>query len=80
MINRAKKLEGDLFKSNLLKKNDTSRVFWSTALGYYSIESLYINSIRELEVELLINVLIDKNTSKRIIGNYVLLHRVYMDH
>jgi sugar-specific transcriptional regulator TrmB len=66
LINRAKNLETDLFKSNLLKKNDTSRVFWSTALGYYSIESLYINSIRELEEELLINVLIDKNTSKRI--------------
>lgn len=66
LINKAKKLESDLYKSNLMKKSETSRIFWSTALGYISIESLYINSIKELEEELLINVFLDDNTVKRL--------------
>lgn len=66
LINKAKKIESDLYKSNLMKKGETSRVFWSTALGYISIESLYINSIKELEEELLMNVFIDDNTVKRL--------------
>ncbi len=66
LINIAKKLESDLYKSDLMKRSETSRVFWSTALGYISIESLYINSIKELEEELLINVSLNPNSVKRL--------------
>ncbi|MFX0071052.1 MAG: TrmB family transcriptional regulator [Candidatus Hermodarchaeota archaeon] len=66
LINKAKKLETQLYKSNLVGIKESSRIFWSTALGYYAIESLYLRCFRELEEELLLTIYLNRKTVKRI--------------
>ena len=64
LIDNAKKLESDLYNSKILVKTEPTKIFWSTALGPPSIQSLFIKHIDELQEELLVNIFISKITMK----------------
>lgn len=64
LIDNAKKLESDLYNSKIMVKTEPSKIFWSTALGPPSIQSLFIKHIDELQEELLVNIFISKITMK----------------
>ncbi|MBD3338395.1 MAG: hypothetical protein GF353_04770 [Candidatus Lokiarchaeota archaeon] len=66
MTNQAKELESHLFDSNSAIKNKSSRIFWSTAFGNFSIETLYLKSIVESSEEILINLYLNKKTIRRL--------------
>ncbi|MHA1377420.1 MAG: TrmB family transcriptional regulator [Candidatus Helarchaeota archaeon] len=62
LSNQAKYLESKLHKSELIVKEDTSKIFWSTAFGWRSVFDLYIKKFTEVQEELLMTGFIDNNT------------------
>lgn len=64
LSDQAKILESKLHKSNFMVKQDSSRIFWSTAFGWKSVFDLYLKKFSELQEELLMTGFIDKNTIK----------------
>jgi sugar-specific transcriptional regulator TrmB len=64
LYNQAKILESQLHKTNYLVRQDSSKIFWSTAFGYPDIFSLYLNNFEDLQDELLMTGFINENTIK----------------
>ena len=64
LVNQAKNLEANVYKSNLFIKKDTSKVFWSTAFDLRSMFSLYNRRSSELKEELLVTGFVNENTFK----------------
>jgi len=64
LFDQAKILESKLFESEFLIKQDSSKIFWSTAFGVPAIFSLYINNFNDLQEELLMTGFLNENTIK----------------
>ncbi|MFX1260062.1 MAG: TrmB family transcriptional regulator [Promethearchaeota archaeon] len=64
LYNQAKRIESNLYNSNSLIDLISSRLFWSTAYGTHSIESLYIRKFTELKEELILTGFLNRNTIK----------------
>ncbi len=64
LTNQAKNLESQLKNSKLFTKEDSSRIFWSTAFGWKSVFDLYLKKFSEMQEELLMTGFIDNNTIK----------------
>ncbi|MFW9902068.1 MAG: TrmB family transcriptional regulator [Candidatus Thorarchaeota archaeon] len=62
--NKAKLLESELYKSDVLIHKEPSKIFWSTTYGTKSILSLYVKHISEAKHEIIFNEFINKNTVK----------------
>lgn len=64
LFDQAKILESKLYESEFLIKQDSSKIFWSTAFGVPAIFSLYINNFNDLQEELLMTGFLNENTIK----------------
>ena len=64
LIEQAKILENKILDSNVLPKEESSRVFWSTAFGTASSFALYSKRFKELQEELLMTGFINEKTPK----------------
>ncbi len=64
LINQAKELETRIYNSDLLIKQEPSKIFWSTAYGLQSIMALYVKRINELEEELIMTGFLNEYTLK----------------
>ncbi|MHA1301673.1 MAG: TrmB family transcriptional regulator, partial [Candidatus Helarchaeota archaeon] len=64
LFNQAKFLESRLQKSKFMVKEDTSKIFWSTAFGWRDVFDLYVKKFNEAQYELLMTGFINENTLK----------------
>ena len=64
LYNQARNLESTFYNSNAFIRNETSKIFWSTVYGKYSIGYVYNKHLKELQEELLMIGFIDNNTIK----------------
>ena len=64
LYNQAKFMEEKLQNLESTRKFDSSKIFWSTAYGIHSIESLYIRNVKESKEELLLTGFLNQNTKK----------------
>ncbi len=64
LYDQAKILESKLYDSDFLIKQDSSKIFWSTAFGVPEIFSLYKNNFNDLKEELLMTGFLNENTIK----------------
>jgi len=64
LFDQAKILESKLYESEFLIKQDSSKIFWSTAFGVPAIFSLYMNNFNDLQEELLMTGFLNENTIK----------------
>lgn len=64
LYNQAKFMETRLQNLNSSTNLASSKIFWSTAYGMHSIESLYIRNFSELKKELLLTGFLNQNTIK----------------
>ncbi|NHI94840.1 MAG: TrmB family transcriptional regulator [Candidatus Lokiarchaeota archaeon] len=64
LIDQAKILENKIMNSNILVKEESTRVFWSTAFGTTPSFSLYSKRFKELQNELLMTGFINEMTPK----------------
>lgn len=64
LYDQAKFLESQHYESNHFLKQDSTRIFWSTAFGFPEIFLLYLNNFKDLQDELLMTGFINKDTIK----------------
>lgn len=64
LYDQAKYLEKNLYESEVIKKTEPTKIFWSTAFGYQSMVSLYIKYCNEAQDELIFNYFVNKTTIK----------------
>lgn len=64
LYDQAKFMESRLQTLKSSRIHESSKIFWSTAYGIHSIESLYIRNFRELKEEVLLTGFLNQNTIK----------------
>jgi sugar-specific transcriptional regulator TrmB len=64
LYERAKKIEHDLYKSEIQIRKEPSKIFWSTKFGTKSILTLYAKYINEAKEEIIFNEFINRSTLK----------------
>lgn len=64
LINRAKQMESKMNDLNISIKQESSKIFWSTAYGWRSIFELYLKRFNTLKENLLMTGFLNENTIK----------------
>ncbi len=64
LVNQAKQLESKINDVDISIKQDTSKIFWSTAYGWRAIFDLYFKKFNNLKEKLLMTGFLNENTFK----------------